>query len=274
MPPHASSKAIKAISARSRESLRLEVVKAVTNGMSQAEAARQFGVTRASVNAWMAKFRAAGPKTLADKKVGRPRGTHVAQDDMEELTRRVSSQRPTSFELPYQLWNKHALREILASRLTKSVSPRTIDSYFKRLGFHQAHAPERSLALVEAQHPEFRAARAEGRRLLLWLYDLPLWRHENSEPGLASGMVTVWSSRGLESFWGYQGKTLDAATFVELLERLELQAARRASDLLMARHGVHDTKEVRRWLQASAKIRLWPYQDSSRSHTAATAYRS
>jgi transposase len=61
------------LSPHAQEELRVRVIRTVRTGMSQAEAARVFGVSRRSVNSWDQCQRTEGLKALRARQRGRPR---------------------------------------------------------------------------------------------------------------------------------------------------------------------------------------------------------
>lgn len=56
----------RSLPAKAQEALRLRVVKAVRDGLTQTEAARLFGVARGTVNSWMDLWTQLGPRALRD----------------------------------------------------------------------------------------------------------------------------------------------------------------------------------------------------------------
>jgi len=64
----------RSLSADAQEALRRRAVQAVLRGMTQADAAKAFGVTRRAVSGWMRVYRKGGMASLAAQRQGRPRG--------------------------------------------------------------------------------------------------------------------------------------------------------------------------------------------------------
>ena len=65
---------MKKMDASAQEALRMRVVNAVAEGMSQSEAARTFKVGVRSVNRWMRRVAKAGARSVAAKRRGRQPG--------------------------------------------------------------------------------------------------------------------------------------------------------------------------------------------------------
>jgi transposase len=64
----------RSLSAEDQEKLRHHVVAAVRKGMTKANAARTYKVSRTAVHNWTKAFGKGGPKALKGKKRGRPKG--------------------------------------------------------------------------------------------------------------------------------------------------------------------------------------------------------
>lgn len=64
----------RSLSPQAQQTLRVQAVKAMLDGMTQSEAARRFGVSRKTANAWMKQYRQGGMKVLKAKPQGRPKG--------------------------------------------------------------------------------------------------------------------------------------------------------------------------------------------------------
>ena len=62
------------LSPEAQEAIRLRAVQAILGGMKQVEAVRVFGVSRAAIGKWMARYRKGGLKALRAGRRGRPRG--------------------------------------------------------------------------------------------------------------------------------------------------------------------------------------------------------
>lgn len=66
------------LSPDAQEHVRRRVVAAVRGGMRKGEAARAFGVSRTSIDAWLVKVERGGIRTLKSKPRGRPRRSRLA----------------------------------------------------------------------------------------------------------------------------------------------------------------------------------------------------
>src|SRR5436853_1190399 len=99
------------LSPDAQEDLRRRVVYAVgEGGMSQAQAARTFGVCRQSVAAWVDRVEADGARALAAQKRGPKPGGHKLGDAATErsIVRAIRGGCPDQLRLPFALWSREA----------------------------------------------------------------------------------------------------------------------------------------------------------------------
>src|SRR2546426_2879948 len=74
----------RSLSAKAQEALRRRVVQAVREGLTQAEAARLFGVARGTVNGWMGLWEREGSPGLKAGRRGRPPCPRLAPPQRSE----------------------------------------------------------------------------------------------------------------------------------------------------------------------------------------------
>ena len=87
----------------------------VEQGWAQVEVAAFLGVTSRTVNAWMKRFRGAGPTALAPKPTpGRPRKLTPRQ---EKAVLSWVAKSPTDFGYPDELWTSRRLAALIQKRL-------------------------------------------------------------------------------------------------------------------------------------------------------------
>lgn len=82
------------LSSPAQEFLRLRVMRAVQRGMSQAEAARIFGVSRQSVNGWDRRRRGGGFLALRSRPRGRPRVLYLKPYQAATIVRLLTDRCP------------------------------------------------------------------------------------------------------------------------------------------------------------------------------------
>ena len=120
------SKDMRRLSQEAQDALRARVVAAVRGGMPRGEAARVFNVARQSITRWM-KLSAT---QLVSRRRGRPagRGARLSAKQAREIRRLVVDRHPEQLKLPFALWTRDAVRQLISERLGISVSRATQSS--------------------------------------------------------------------------------------------------------------------------------------------------
>src|SRR3989442_9284153 len=109
----------RSLSAKAQEALRRRVVQAVGEGLTQAEAARLFGVARGTVNGWMGLWEREGSPGLKAGRRGRPPCPRLAPPQAATTVRLILSRCPDQLRLPFALWTREAVQQLLARRLDR-----------------------------------------------------------------------------------------------------------------------------------------------------------
>lgn len=125
------------LSKDSRESLRKRVVNAVIEqGIKQRHAARLFGVCAFSVSKWVRKYKAEGEPGLATKAIGAPpTGGRLKHERWLEFQKLIMTKTPGELGLPFTMWDRKAIRELLSTRFNVSLCLTGISSLLKKMGF-------------------------------------------------------------------------------------------------------------------------------------------
>lgn len=255
--------------------LRRKAVRAVTGGMSQVEAAQLFGVTRQAISGWLRTYREQGARALRAKPRGRPRGSRLEPWQVAQITRLITNRTPDQFRLPFFLWTREAVRELIEMRCGISLSVWTIGRYLARWGFTPQKpvrwAFERDSKAVrrwlEHEYPAIQAqAKRQGARIL-WEDEMGL-RSDHATgrtygrrgktpviPGTGQrfgcNMVSAISNRGKLYFMVFQGK-FDGRLFRRFLQRLVKQIPSPVF-LILDRHPVHRSKMIKQFLNKHAE---------------------
>lgn len=115
--------------------IRIKAVQAVLNGKKQVEVAEMFGVTRQAVGKWIKAYREKGAKSLAAKKQGRPKGGTLLPWQAAQIARTILDRTPEQLKLPFYLWTREAVADLIYKRFGIELSIWTVGRYLSRWGF-------------------------------------------------------------------------------------------------------------------------------------------
>jgi transposase len=253
------------------DALRRRVIRAVAEGMSQAEAARVFGVSRQSVNAWYRRWRAGGVRALRSRPRGRPRHIQLQPHQAATIVRLITDRCPDQVKLPFALWTREAVRDLIAQRCGVRLSVWTVGRYLRRWGFSPQKPLRRAyerdpLAVrrwVRKQYPAIRAWARQERATIYWGDETGMrsdhqagrsWGRRGDTPVIPGtgqrfrcNLLSAITNRGQLAFMVFEGK-FTAAVFIRFLRRL-LRHAQRPVFLIVDEHPVHTSAAVTRWVE-------------------------
>jgi transposase len=266
----------RSLSSEAQQALRERAVKAVVEqGVSRAEAARLFGVSRQTVSGWVSRFRSDGEAALAARKRGAPPTALLDPDQRRRLLDALNGHTPEEFDLGECLWTRNAVAWWAHHHLGVSRSRWVWGRWLKAEGF----TPQRPARRAVQQDPEAVAkwlqeeypavakrARAEGAEIH-WLDEAGLRSECNGGRGYSprgqTPVVPVTGKRfgvnflatltngGLMRFLVYHARFTQAIlrTFLALL--LASRPGRKVM-LILDRHPVHTSKAVAEWVSQRA----------------------
>ena len=138
------------LTAEAQEALRVRVVHAIVDeGMRQVQAVRLFGVGRTSIHYWLKAHGNGGMKALEARKRGPKRCSRVAGYPAGTIVRIIEDRCPDQLRLPFALWTRDAVRQLIAERCGIDVSVWTVGRYLKGWGF----TPQKPLRRAYEQDP-------------------------------------------------------------------------------------------------------------------------
>jgi transposase len=235
----------RSLSGAAQAALRNRAVQAVLAGMTQAEAARVFGVHRNAVNRWIRRYREGGWAGLAEQRRGRRPGEQPALSErqQQEVIALVRDSTPDQLGLAGFLWTGDAVAELLAQRDGVWLARTTVGGYLRGWGFSPQRPQRRALeqnpvAVARWLATEFPAICAQARReggMVVWLDEMGVrsdaaagrsWAPVGRTPVVKRtgkrfrvNMISAISNQGLLRFRLFTG-SFTGAVFIDFLRRL------------------------------------------------------
>jgi transposase len=172
----------RSLPAAAQAALRSRAVRAVLAGMTQAQAARVFGVHHNAGNRWVKRYREGGWDGLGERRRGRRPGEQAALSDpqQQEVIALVRDSTPDRLGLAGVLWTREAVAELIARRYGRLLARTTVGGYLRGWGFSpqkpQRRALEQNPAAVRRwlaeTYPAIRARAKQEGGVVLWLDEM------------------------------------------------------------------------------------------------------
>ena len=263
-----------------QEDLRKRVVRAVRGGMSQVETAEVFQVSRASVNKWSRLHEESGATALKARRRGRPPEPRLTAEQRAQTVCWIVGKCPDQLCLPFALWTREAVQQLLEREFGLSVSVWTVGRYLKAWGMTPQKPTRRAfeqspVAVRQWVEREYPAIEREAKRLgaqIHWGDEMGL--RSDHQVGRTYGrrgqtpvvpgtgqrfrcnMISTITNRGRLAFMVFD-EGFTAKVFLRFLKRL-VRHVRQRIFLIVDRHPVHRAVKVTQWLAGhAAKIRLF-----------------
>jgi transposase len=255
-----------------QEDLRRRVVQAVTEqGLSKSVAARTFGVSRTSVHHWVDKFKSRGARGLTSKARGRPPRSRLPGHQAATIVRLISDRCPDQLKLPFALWTREAVGQLIHERYGIELSVWTVGRYLRRWGFTPQkplrRAYERDPAMVkkwlEEEYPAIRRQAKREKAEIHWGDEMGL--RSDHQTGTSYGrkgqtpvipgtgqrfrcnMISTITNQGSLTFMVFK-RRFTADVMIQFLRRLVRQTKRKVY-LIVDGHPVHRSGKVKRWIE-------------------------
>lgn len=263
---------MRSLSREARHERRVQVIRLRKAGKTYDEIAQQTGLSRTGVFNICSRHATAGPAALKDAVGGRKVGEKRLLTEPQENAMRkfIQDKTPDQLKLPYALWTRAAVAQLIQERIGVKLAVRTIGKYLARWGFTpqkpMRKAYEQSPAAVkkwlEEDYPVIAArAKAEGAEIHwgdetgLRSDDVrgrsyapqgqtPVVRVNNKRHGLS--VISSVTNKGVMRWKIFDG-ALNADILIEFLKRLVKDAGRKVY-LILDNLKVHHSKPVKAWL--------------------------
>jgi transposase len=122
-------KDFRSLESETQETIRRQAVFAVQSGMSQVEAAWVLGITRQAVGNWITSYKTNERVSLKAQKGGRPPGGQLKGWQAAIIIRDVMDRCPDQLKLPYYLWTREAVAQLIERRSNIRLSVWTAGRY-------------------------------------------------------------------------------------------------------------------------------------------------
>ena len=134
------------------ELLRQQSIRLLKQGRKQVEVADILGVRAATISEWNRIYKTGGKKALTLKSPGPSKGSNciITHKQEKEIQKLIIDKCPDQLKLPFVLWDRKAVKELIYRQYGIVIAIRTIGDYLKRWNF----SPQRPVKRAYEQQPK------------------------------------------------------------------------------------------------------------------------
>jgi len=269
------------LSPQAQQELRHRIVHAILDEkMPQIEAGRIFGVGRTSIHNWLMAYRKSGDAALKAHKRGPKHQSRLAGHQAATIVRLITDRCPDQLKLPFALWTRDAVRQLIKERYGILISVWTAGRYLKHWGFtpqkplRRAYEqdPQAVQQWLEQDYPAIRRQARTERAQIHWGDEMGmrsdhqagrsygLKGHTPVIPGTGQrfgcNMISTVTNRGRLAFMIFKER-FTGTVMIDFLRRLIKQNKQKVF-LIVDGHPVHRSRQVKRWVHRYRKrIRMF-----------------
>ena len=264
------------LDAATQAHLRRLVVLAVRSGMKQGEASHKYQVSLRAVNAWVARSKVGGLRALKPRRRGRPKGQgRLTAKQAAHIRRIVIGKMPDQLKLPFYLWTRVAVVELIAQTYGLRLSLTSVGRYLKAWGLSVQKPVRRAYerkeeAITRWLAEDYPAIARQAKRAKATIYwgdemgvrsdhvtgtsyapvgQTPVVRATGQRFGC--NMISAITNKGALAFMVFTGKFV-AAGFVAFMRRL-LKQAKGPVYLIVDGHPVHKSRLAKEFVARQEK---------------------
>jgi transposase len=225
-------------------------------------------------------------RALKSKPRGRPKRSRLAGWQAATAVKLITDGCPDQLKLPFALWTRDAVRQLLAERFDVHVSVWTVGRLLRRWGFtpqkpvRRAYErnPEAVQRWLAEEYPAIRRAAKRAKAEIHWGDEMGLRSDHQTGvtygrrgrtpvvPGtgrrFACNMISTITNRGRLAFMVFK-RRFTADVMIEFLRRL-VRHNKQKVFLIVDGHPVHRSGKVKRWIERHHRdIRLFRLPDYS-----------
>ena len=140
------------ISTDAQQQIRYQVIRLRKQGRKHNEISAITGVSRSICSTWWTLYQKGGKKALKIKQRGRPKGScrTLTTEQEKELQKAIQDKCPDQIKLPFALWTRVAVQQLIKQLWTIKMPIRTVGEYLNRWNF----TPQKPLKKAYKQNPK------------------------------------------------------------------------------------------------------------------------
>jgi transposase len=264
-----------------QEAIRFKVVDYLKKKLgTQRQASEIFGITERSVNRIWARYNKGGKRSVGRNKRGVKGGKKITGKQSAEVRRLIKDKMPDQLKLPFGLWTREAVQQLIFNRFGIDLSRWQVGRYLKAWGYTPQkpiskafeQKPEKVKQWLDKEYPAIKK-RARKENAIIYFGDETGMRsdHQAGRSYAPAGetpvikktgqrfslnMISAISNRGHLQFMILDGR-FNGEVFITFLKQM-IKYSRQKIFFITDGHPAHKTKKLNEWLSENkAKIEVF-----------------
>lgn len=261
------------ITPETREQLRAISLRLREKNLSNREIADILGVHEVTSSRWWREYRQEQPPSFQEKPRGRTYGTHRTLTFAQEsdLWNLITTFPPDELDIPFALWTRKAVQELIRWRCQVTMPLRTVGEYLKRWGFTPQkpmkrayeHDPLKVEQWLHDEYPQIAKRAHQEHGEIHWgdetgiqntchhgrgyapIGETPVVKQPGKQR-IRLNMISTVTNQGKVRFMLYE-KTMNAARLILFMHRLITDVPQKVF-LILDNLKVHHSHAVQDWL--------------------------
>lgn len=259
-----------------QESIRLIGARLIAEGKGPVEVAGILGCSTKTVDRWKAQIKKEGA-FKRESFLSKPRGARPSQNALlsqrqeNAIRRLVADRSPEQLKLPFYLWTRESVRQLIHKRYGIKVAVRTMGSYLKKWGFTpqkpakaaRKQEPQEVQQWLKETYPTIAKEAAKAKAQIHWMDETSVQADNHQRRSYApKGQTPVvadsgqWIKHNLISsitnggklrFKLYKG-SLKWQGVRDFLQRLGKEHPGSPLVVIMDNHPTHKSKKLKEWV--------------------------
>ena len=265
------------LSTEAQQQIRNQAIRLKKSGRTYSEISEIIGVHQSGIGRWYRAYKRGGAKGVRIKKRGRPKGTcrTLSPQQEKELQKAIYDKCPDQLKLPFALWTRIAVQQLIKHLWFIDMPIRTVGEYLKRWGFtpqkplRRAYKqnPKAVKAWLDEQYPAIAKRAKKERAEIHWGDETGLcndsyhgrsYAPRGETPAIRLhprckrvNLISTVTNQGKVRFMVYKDR-MNSNTLIKFMERL-IKNSDKKIYLILDNLKVHHSYVVRDWLEEHEK---------------------
>lgn len=263
----------RSVDSNTRNTIRKRAIRLIESGTQKKKVAEIFGVNQNTITNWVKKHKANGIKGLKDKVRGvKSEDKKLLNNQQEKLIQKmITDVMPDQLKLPYALWTRKAVKELVERELGVVLAINTMGDYLRSWGFTPQkpkkrayeQCPKKVQKWLDEEYPTIKQKAKKEGAVIHWGDETGarnINQHGRSyapkgktpvKKSMAKrfsvNMISTVTNQGQVEFMIYSG-TMNSERFITFLEQL-IKGKENKIYLILDNLRVHHSKPVKEWVE-------------------------